>query len=307
MKSKNLKLKLTNCVTGASGKPYLEMTKSAEAKGFYDDGLAYVFKDDQGNLKSVKPAHIHIEVQSGSGDLETCDLRLYSVEVSDETKEEKESVTVCSNSEWATGGGPNIEGAGANPERDPASPPRPLDNRRRLQDTDEESGEAEAEEAPEEGEEDGEQESDAGAESQDGEELDCEKGTVTVAKAPSGFGNYTKTKYSDVAFLRLGFFKHLKLNTESMIKMFEEGEWLSVDLLIDWEEQTVSIYVDGEAKLATPFFTKRKQTIQEINTVALYGLTPESVSRFRNLQICDDICTGGKLVCVDNDLCSGAT
>ena len=69
----------------------------------------------------------------------------------------------------------------------------------------------------------------------------------------------------------------------------------------------MSIYVDGEAKLATPFFTKRKQTIQEINTVALYGLTPESVSRFRNLQICDDICTGGKLVCVDNGLCSGAT
>lgn len=61
--------------------------------------------------------------------------------------------------------------------------------------------------------------------------------------------------------MRLGFFKHLKLNTESMIKMFEEGEWLSIDLLIDWEEQTVSIYVDGEGKLATPFFTKRKQTI----------------------------------------------
>ena len=105
-----MKLKLTNCVTCASGNSYLEMTKSGEAKGFYDDGLAYVFKDEEGNLKNVKPAHIHIEVQSGSGDLETCDLRLYSVEVSDETKEEKESVTVCSNSEWATGGGPNIEG-----------------------------------------------------------------------------------------------------------------------------------------------------------------------------------------------------
>ena len=110
----------------------MEMTKSAEAKGFYDDGLAYVFKTENGTLKDVKPYHIHIEVQSGSGDLETCDLRLYKVEVSNETKEEKESVTVCKNSEWAAGGGPNIEGEGANPERDPASPPRPLDNRRRL-------------------------------------------------------------------------------------------------------------------------------------------------------------------------------
>ena len=86
--------------------------------------------------------------------------------------------------------------------------------------------------------------------------------------------------------MRLGFFKHLKLNTESMIKMFEEGEWLSIDLLIDWEDQTVSIYVDGEGVLATPFFTKRKTTLKDINTVALYGLTPESVSRYRNLMVC---------------------
>lgn len=74
--------------------------------------------------------------------------------------------------------------------------------------------------------------------------------------------------------------------------MFEEGEWLSIDLLIDWEEQTVSIYVDGEGVLATPFFTKRKTTLKDINTVALYGLTPESVSRYRNLMVCEDICSG---------------
>ena len=95
--------------------------------------------------------------------------------------------------------------------------------------------------------------------------------------------------------MRLGFFKHLKLNTESMIKMFEEGEWLSVDLLVDWEEQTVSIYVDGEGVLSTPFFTKRKTTLKDINAVALYGLTPEGTSRFRNLMICDEICSGCKL------------
>ena len=50
MKSKNLNLKFTNCVTCDSGKSYLEMTKSAEAKGFYDDGLAYVFKTKNGTL-----------------------------------------------------------------------------------------------------------------------------------------------------------------------------------------------------------------------------------------------------------------
>ena len=283
-------MKFTNCVTCDSGKAYLEMTKSAEAKGFYDDGLAYIFKTENGTLKDVSPYHIHIEVQSGSGDLETCDLRLYKVEVSNETKEEKESVTVCKNSEYATGGGPNIEGEGANPERDPASPPRPLDNRRRLND-DVVEGETPSEET------DGEQTTtETESETTDaGDDLDCEKtGTITVAKAPSGFEDYAKVKYSDVAFMRLGFFKHLKLNTESMIKMFEEGEWLSIDLLIDWEDQTVSIYVDGEGVLATPFFTKRKTTLKDINTVALYGLTPESVSRYRNLMVCEDICSGCK-------------
>ena len=61
-KSKNLNFKITNCVTCDSGNAYLEMTKSAEAKGFYDDGLAYVFKDDEGKLKDIKPMHIHIEI-----------------------------------------------------------------------------------------------------------------------------------------------------------------------------------------------------------------------------------------------------
>ena len=248
-KSKNLNFKITNCVTCDSGNAYLEMTKSAEAKGFYDDGLAYVFKDDEGKLKDIKPMHIHIEVQSGSGDLETCDLRLYKVEFAERDSEEN-TVTVCSNSEWATGGGPNIEGEGANPERDPASPPRPLDNgplanRRRLQDENEEE-EGSAPDEPDEtpgaiiDSENADGETEASETESEGTEeakdLDCEVGTVTVEKAPDGFGNYTKVKYSDIAFMRLGFFKHLKLNTESMIKMFEEGEWLSVDLLVDWEE-----------------------------------------------------------------------
>ena len=94
--------------------------------------------------------------------------------------------------------------------------------------------------------------------------------------------------------MRMGFFHHIKLNTNSMIKMFEQDVWYTVDMLIDWEEQTVSIYVDGEGVTAVPFFTKRAQKLNDVNTIALYGLTPDGISRFRNLMVCDDICDGGK-------------
>lgn len=84
------------------------MTKGESGvDGFYDDGLAYVFKDGD-DLKAVQPFHIHVEIQSGPyGEeteftgLETCDLRLYSVKKSELSEKEKNTMTVCSNNKWA--------------------------------------------------------------------------------------------------------------------------------------------------------------------------------------------------------------
>lgn len=52
----------TAVVAGEDGDLYLEMTKSEEASGFFDDGLVFVFKDEAGELKGVKPMHIHLEI-----------------------------------------------------------------------------------------------------------------------------------------------------------------------------------------------------------------------------------------------------
>lgn len=146
------------------------MTKNGEASGFYDDGLAYLFKNEDGTPKDVKPYHIHIEIQTGSPDVETCDLRLYSVEVSDETEEEKNTEQVCKGSgDFDAGGGPNIEGQGANPERDPGSPDRANDSRL-LQ---EEDGDSDL--APE-------KQADS-----DGNEEECIHGSETIEKSPEGF------------------------------------------------------------------------------------------------------------------------
>ena len=65
---------------------------------------------------------------------------------------------------------------------------------------------------------------------------------------------------------------------------------MEVDMLIDWDLQTVSIYVDGIGIKAVPFFTKRATKLKKVNAVAIYGLTPGSISRFRNLKICNELC-----------------
>ena len=113
------------------------MIKLETAYGFFDDGLAFLFKDENGEPKSTQPYHIHVEIQTGSQELETCDLRLYKVEITEETFEEFTHESVCVNNHEGSGG-PNIEAEGANPEHDPASPPR--ENETRLLNEDEENG-----------------------------------------------------------------------------------------------------------------------------------------------------------------------
>lgn len=50
----------------------------------------------------------------------------------------------------------------------------------------------------------------------------------------------------------------MKLNVDSMVMMFEGARWYSIDLILDYAEQQVSIYVDEEPKGVQPFFLLRK-------------------------------------------------
>ena len=52
-----------------------------------------------------------------------------------------------------------------------------------------------------------------------------------------------KRSMSDVAFFRFGWFNYMKLNTESMVKKFEKDIWYTINLIFDWENQRVSIYI----------------------------------------------------------------
>ena len=80
---------------------YLQLVKKqSDGGGLFDDGLAFLFKDEDMNPKSIMPHHIHIEIMTGTLDLETCDVRLYSVEKSDETQEEMDYAESCTPGEF---------------------------------------------------------------------------------------------------------------------------------------------------------------------------------------------------------------
>jgi hypothetical protein len=48
-----------------------------------------------------------------------------------------------------------------------------------------------------------------------------------------------------------------------------------------------------------PFFTKRKQRIESANGISIYGLTPESVSRFKDIRVCTEFCPDRKFYAID--------
>lgn len=58
--------------------------------------------------------------------------------------------------------------------------------------------------------------------------------------------NFTKVAWQDVAFFRFGYFNYQKLNLVSMVNKFKNGTWYKVDLLIDWDTKTVTVYVDNK-------------------------------------------------------------
>ena len=48
-----------------------------------------------------------------------------------------------------------------------------------------------------------------------------------------------------MAFFRLGYFDFAKLNLENMLQKYEADKWYNIDLLLDFDEQRVSIYIDN--------------------------------------------------------------
>jgi hypothetical protein len=84
----------------------------------------------------------------------------------------------------------------------------------------------------------------------------------------------------------------MKLNLANMIKKFTQDTWYQIDLLVDWDNQEVTIYVNTEQLGSDIFFTDKKKNIiiNSTNAVLLYNLAPDTTCRIRKLQICEDRC-----------------
>ena len=44
----------------------------------------------------------------------------------------------------------------------------------------------------------------------------------------------------------------------------------------------------------------RSKAVQDVNAISLYGLSPGSISNFKNLQVCDTLCDVSKLPLIYN-------
>lgn len=208
------------------------MSKKTGSEGFFDDGLTYLFTNEDGSLAAQRPKHIHFEVRTTTADVETCDFRFYSVEKVVEAEDDEEG--------------------------------------RRLSLT----------------------------EGQDQQNHDqsqkatsfSSKPTVITASPTGPSKEFKKVEFSDVVFFRLGYFDFLKLNTQNMIMKFEEKTWYSVDLILNYDDQRVSIYVNDKPYKSASFFTQRKEKLDSGNAISIYGLSPGGVSQFRNVKVCETLC-----------------
>ncbi len=108
--------------------------------------------------------------------------------------------------------------------------------------------------------------------------------------------NFTKVAWQDVAFFRFGYFNYQKLNLVSMVNKFKNGTWYKVDLLIDWNTQAVTIYVDNKQLASDKFFTNGKTKIKTANSLVLYNLTPGGRCRVKSLMVCPDRCDSKNLL-----------
>lgn len=75
-----------------------------------------------------------------------------------------------------------------------------------------------------------------------------------------------------------------------MLQLYEGDEWYNIDLILDYDEQRVSIYVNQEPLKSASFFTQRKDKLDSGNAVSIYGLSPSGSSKFRNIQMCENVC-----------------
>ena len=71
-----------------------------------------------------------------------------------------------------------------------------------------------------------------------------------------------------------------------MVQKFTNDTWYQIDLLVDWDSQAVTVYVNNTQLASDKFFTNSKTNVKSANAIVLYNLTPGSSCQIKNLKVC---------------------
>lgn len=64
-----------------------------------------------------------------------------------------------------------------------------------------------------------------------------------------------------------------------------------MDVLLDWEQKTVNIYLNETYKGTANFY---HTPVENVDTIMMYNLNPGTTGFFSSIQLCQDKCPGNK-------------
>lgn len=104
----------------------------------------------------------------------------------------------------------------------------------------------------------------------------------------------------DSLLFRLGHYKYLNVNMDDMLLAFKPHSAYEVDLVFNWEDQRVAVWINSTLTKTVNFFYKppgneEQEFYHKINgtdVLYLYNLSPGTRCDFEDLQMCDEVCAG---------------
>ena len=90
----------------------------------------------------------------------------------------------------------------------------------------------------------------------------------------------------------------MKLNKANyMDYKYEIETWYKFDILLDWDLGEVAIFINGIYIKKTDFYSKDRDALMEcdktfVNTLMLYNLTPGTITKYKDIRLCTDLCPG---------------
>ena len=90
----------------------------------------------------------------------------------------------------------------------------------------------------------------------------------------------------------------VKVNLWNYTKLpYDNDKWYRVDAFIDWEENWTAFFIDGVFLGNTLFYSYQRdeQLMCDesfVNALMLYTLTPNKSSSFKDIRLCEELCSG---------------